>query len=168
MYYFFGENNFSCTQCHTFSLLSFTNLMIFYRTNWFFIYKDLIIPNFLKKNTANLKTKTKQKKILHQKRFFPRVIVLKNTWEHECESATLRNIPYLGPVLRIRDNLVFVSVKSNKQFCRPSRPSFLKSSEEYYSISLEVNEDILCLLHTICNNHMYQILAEIAIAEKLK
>ena len=56
------------------------------------------------------------------------------------------HIPYLGPVLRIRDNLVFVSVKSNKQVCRPSRPSFPKSSEEHYSISLEVDENILCLL----------------------
>ena len=167
MYYFLGENNFSCMQCHTFSLPSFTKLMIFYRTNWFFIYKDLIIPNFLKKKTANLKTK--QSKKPHQKGFFPPgLLCLKNTWEHEYESATLRNIPYLGPVLRIWDNLVFVSVKSYKQFCRPSRPSFLKSSEEHYSISLKVDEDILCLLHTICNNHMYQILAEIAIAEKLK
>ena len=64
----FLENNFSCKQCHTLSLPSFTKLMMFYRTNWFFIYKDLIIPT-LKKN-ANPKTPNKAKN--HTKKgFFP-------------------------------------------------------------------------------------------------
>ena len=91
--YFLGGNSFSCKQCHTFSLPSFTKLMIFYRTNWFFIYKDLIIPNFLKKKktTANPKTKTKQKTTPNRD-FFPWLLCLKNTWEHECESVTLSHI----------------------------------------------------------------------------